>query len=124
MDYGATGGEGAHGFKFLCGGGHGGLDCGDLAEPALLLCLLEPVAQVGVDLFQPRHLSWVNPEEWASDAGFSELTVWVLFVRFLLWIWEPGGMGDSADDEARVSAVDPWQGVVEADEGSAGDAGG
>jgi hypothetical protein len=41
-----------------------------------------------------------------------------------MWIWEPGGMGDSADDEARVSAVDPGQSVVEADRGSAGDAGG
>jgi hypothetical protein len=31
----APGGEVAHGFKFL-GGGHGGQDRGDLAEPALL----------------------------------------------------------------------------------------
>jgi hypothetical protein len=41
-----------------------------------------------------------------------------------MWGWKPCGMGDSADDEARVSAVDPRQGVVEADRGSAGDAGG
>src|SRR5450755_2151602 len=33
-------------------------------------------------------------------------------------------MGDSADDEARVAAVDAGQGVVEADRNSAGDAGG
>ena len=33
-------------------------------------------------------------------------------------------MGDGADDEARVAAVDAGQGVVEADRGSAGDAGG
>jgi len=33
-------------------------------------------------------------------------------------------MGDGADGEARVAAVDAGQGVVEADEGSAGDAGG
>ena len=33
-------------------------------------------------------------------------------------------MGDSADDVARVAAVDAGQGVVEADEGPAGDAGG
>ena len=32
-----------------------------------------------------------------------------------MWIWKPGGMGDSSDDEARVSAVNPGQGVVEAD---------
>src|ERR1035438_1416759 len=37
------------------------------AEPALFLCLLEPVAQVGVDLFQAGHLGWVNAEEGASD---------------------------------------------------------
>jgi integrase len=55
---------------------------------------------------------------------FSELAVSFLFVRFLIWIWEPGGMGDSADDEARIAAVDAGQGVVEADEGPAGDAGG
>jgi hypothetical protein len=33
-------------------------------------------------------------------------------------------MGDSADDEACVAAVDAGQGVVEVDRGSAGDAGG
>src|SRR6266571_4008423 len=33
-------------------------------------------------------------------------------------------MGDGADDETRVAAVDAGQGVVEADRGSAGDAGG
>ena len=41
-----------------------------------------------------------------------------------MWIWKPGGMGGSSDDEARVSAVNPGQGVVEADWGSGGDAGG
>src|ERR1700686_2506358 len=46
------------------------------------------------------------------------------YVRFLIWIWKPGGMGDRADGEARVAAVDADQGVVEADRGSAGDAGG
>ena len=59
-----------------------------------------------------------------EHACFSELTVSFPFVRFLIWIWEPGGMGDGADGEARVAAVDAGQGVVEADEGSAGDAGG
>ena len=59
-----------------------------------------------------------------EHACFSELTVSFLFVRFLIWIWEPGGMGDGADGEARVAAVDAGQGVVEADESSAGDAGG
>jgi len=59
-----------------------------------------------------------------EHACFSELTVLLPSVRFLIWIWESGGMGDGADDEARVAAVDAGQGVVEADRGSAGDAGG
>jgi hypothetical protein len=33
--------------------------------------LLEPVAQVGADLFQSRHLGWVNAEKGASDTGAS-----------------------------------------------------
>src|SRR5258706_1246292 len=61
----------AHGFKFLCRGGQGGLDRGDLTQPALLPCLGEPVTQVGVDLFQPWYLSWVNPKKRAPDAPFS-----------------------------------------------------
>jgi hypothetical protein len=63
------GGEFVHGLQFLCGGGQGGLDRGDLAEPALFPRLPEPVAQVGVDLFQPRLLGRVDPEEGASDTG-------------------------------------------------------
>jgi hypothetical protein len=51
---------GAHSFKLLGCGGHGGLDRGDLAEPALLLGLAESVGEVGVDLFQPRDLSWID----------------------------------------------------------------
>jgi hypothetical protein len=61
VDGGLADGEFAHGLELLVGGGQGGLDRGDLAEPALLLCLLESVAQVAVDLFQPRYLGWVNP---------------------------------------------------------------
>src|SRR5487761_1232584 len=53
---------------------------------------------------------------------FSELTVFILFVRFFYWVWESGGMGDSANDEARVAAVDADQGVAEADGDPAGDA--
>lgn len=59
----------AHGFKFLCGGGQGGLDRGDLAEPALVLGLLEPVGEVGANLLQARLLSWVDPQERAPDTG-------------------------------------------------------
>src|SRR5208282_3747927 len=59
-----------------------------------------------------------------ANSCFSELTVLALFVRFLIWICKPGGMGDGADDEARVAAVDAGQGVAEADRGSAGEAGG
>ncbi|MET7312183.1 MULTISPECIES: hypothetical protein [unclassified Streptomyces] len=54
-------------------GGHGGLDRGDLTEPALLLGLLETVGEVGVDLLQSGQLVWVDPEEWASDARISVL---------------------------------------------------
>lgn len=35
---------------------------GFLAEPALLLRLLQPVGEVGVDLFQPRRLGRVDPK--------------------------------------------------------------
>src|ERR1017187_1409609 len=66
---GVAGGEAAHGRQFLHRGGQGGLDRGDLAEPALFCGLLEPVAQAGVDLFKTRHLSWVHPKERAPDAG-------------------------------------------------------
>ena len=54
--------EGVHRFQFLCCGCQGGLDRGDLAEPAVLLGLVEPVEEVGVDPFQSRHLGWVNSE--------------------------------------------------------------
>ena len=40
-----------------------------------------------------------------------------------MWIWKPGGMGDSSDDEARVSAVDPGQASSRLT-GVRGDAGG
>src|SRR5258707_12659427 len=66
---GAARGELPHGFEFLRGGGQGGLDRGDLTEPALLPGLLEPVAQAGVDLLQPWGLSRVDPEQGASDTG-------------------------------------------------------
>ena len=61
------GGQVTHGLEFLGGGGHGGLDGGDLAQPSLVPGLPEPVAQVGADLFQPWHLGRVDPEEWTSD---------------------------------------------------------
>jgi hypothetical protein len=67
---GAPGSEVAHGCKFLPGA-QGGLDRGDLTEPALVFGLLEPVAEVCVNLFQPWYLSWVNPKERAPDAPFS-----------------------------------------------------
>ena len=64
-----AGGELAHGFQFLRGGGQGGLDRGDLAEPALVPGLLEPVGEVRADRLQARHLGRVNPEEGTSDTG-------------------------------------------------------
>jgi hypothetical protein len=53
---------GAHGFELLFGGGHGGLDRGDLTHPAVLLGLPESVGEVGVDLLQSRELGRVNPK--------------------------------------------------------------
>jgi hypothetical protein len=61
----------AHRLQLLCGGGQGGLDRGELAEPALFLRLVEAVAEVGTDFFQTWHLSWVNAEERASDTSIS-----------------------------------------------------
>jgi hypothetical protein len=49
--------------SFCAAAARGGLDRGDLAEPALFPGLLEPAAEVGVDLPQPEHLGWVDPEE-------------------------------------------------------------
>ncbi|MGW1995313.1 hypothetical protein [Embleya sp. NPDC001921] len=68
-DDGRAGGRVPHGRELLVGGGEGGLDCGDLAEPALLLRFGEAVDQVGVDLFEPVPLSWVNPRERTYHAG-------------------------------------------------------
>jgi hypothetical protein len=51
---------GAHRVKFLGCGGHGRLDRGDLAQPALFGGFPEPVEEVGVDLLQPRDMSWVD----------------------------------------------------------------
>ena len=69
----AAGGELAHGFQLLRGGSQGGLDRGDLAEPALVPGLLEPVGEVRADLLQAPHLGRVNPEEGTSDAPLTEL---------------------------------------------------
>jgi hypothetical protein len=55
------------------------------------------------------------------ELAFSELTVLISFVRFL--ILESGGVGNGADYEACVAAVDADQGVAEADRDPAGDAG-
>jgi hypothetical protein len=53
----------AHGFELLGCGRHGRLDRGDLAHPALLFGLLEPVGEIGMDLLQPRQLGGINPKE-------------------------------------------------------------
>lgn len=60
VDRGRLGCTLAHGLQLLPGGGHGGLDGGDLAEPALVLGLLEAVDEVGVDLLEAWHLGWVH----------------------------------------------------------------
>lgn len=50
----ALSGRRAHGFKLLRGGGDGGFDRGDLAEPAQFLGLAKAIEEVGVDPLQPR----------------------------------------------------------------------
>lgn len=60
--------SGPHGFEFLLGSGRGGLDRGDLAQPALLLASAS----------RSTRLAWISssrgfwagspPKEWASDA--------------------------------------------------------
>lgn len=62
MRDGVLSGRRAHSLEFLCGGGYGGLDRGDLAQPALFLGFPQPVDEVGADPFQPRHLSRVDPQ--------------------------------------------------------------
>lgn len=51
----------AHGLQ-LQGGGQGGLDGGDFAEPALVPGLLEAVDEVGVDLLEAWHLGGVHKQ--------------------------------------------------------------
>src|SRR5216683_7529886 len=64
-----AGRELAHSLQFLRRGGQGGLDRGDLAEPALVPGLLEPAGEVRADLLQARHLGRVDPEEGTSDTS-------------------------------------------------------
>lgn len=52
----------AHGSQLLCGGGHSGLDGGDLAKPALVLGFLQAVDEVSADLLKAWHLGWVHEE--------------------------------------------------------------
>jgi hypothetical protein len=80
--------------------GGGGVVGGAFGEQPPLFALAPPVEQVGPG----------QDELAAVAAVFSELTVCIAFVRFL--IWKPGGMSDGADDEGRVPAVDARQGVV------------
>ena len=64
------GGSGlAHGLKLLRGGSKSGLDRGDFAGPSLFPGFGEAVDEVGVDLFEPGLLSWVNAKERASGTS-------------------------------------------------------
>jgi hypothetical protein len=110
--------------EFAGSGGEADAESFGFAGPAFAFGFGDAGEEVVADLFEAAPLGGVDAQERAPDAGFSELTVLVSYVRFLIWIWESGGMGDCADGEGRVAAVDADQGVVEADEGSAGDAGG
>ncbi|MFJ8313302.1 MULTISPECIES: hypothetical protein [unclassified Streptomyces] len=46
----------------FCAAAHGGLDGGDLAEPALVPGLLEAVDEVGMDLLEAWHPGWVDEQ--------------------------------------------------------------
>jgi hypothetical protein len=49
---GVFGGQLAHRGKLLASRGQARLDRGDLAEPSLVLCFLETVQEVGLDLLE------------------------------------------------------------------------
>jgi hypothetical protein len=60
VDGGRLGRTVAHGLQLLGGGGQSGLDRSDLAEPAMVLGLLVPIDEVGVDLAEAWHLGRVH----------------------------------------------------------------
>jgi hypothetical protein len=72
---GGPGGDVAHGFQFLPGGGQGGLDRGDLAEPSCLRCpmlatnpkMLPRLDEIEEDLMARRaraeHEAWLGEVE-------------------------------------------------------------
>ena len=118
----AAGGDFAHLGEFLPGGGEADLQALGVTDPALAACFVDAGDRVVADLGQPRVLGGVGAQQRAADAGFSELAVSLLCVRFKVRV--PCRVGDGLDHEAGVAVVDAGQGVVEADRDPAGDAGG
>jgi hypothetical protein len=55
--------------QLLIGGGEGGFEPGDFAEPTLALCLSDAGLQVVANLDEAFPLGWVRPKLWASDAA-------------------------------------------------------
>jgi hypothetical protein len=62
-------GDPAHGLKFLLGGLKGGLQPGDLAEPAFAASFADAGLQVVADLQQPGLLGWLRAELRAPDTA-------------------------------------------------------
>ncbi|MEU9438197.1 hypothetical protein [Streptomyces sp. NPDC048252] len=54
------------------GGIEADLESFDFTEPAVGAGLTDTLAEVLNDLDEPGSLAWVDLENWAADAGFSE----------------------------------------------------
>ena len=67
-------GDLAHGLKFLLSGLQGGLQAGDLAEPAFAAGFGDAGLEVVADLQQPGLLGRVRAELRAADAPLTDLT--------------------------------------------------
>jgi hypothetical protein len=63
-----AGGEPVELSEFGVDGGEVDFESFDLAEPTLLLGLVDPVGEVVVDLPQPGSLGWVGPKEGTAHA--------------------------------------------------------
>ncbi len=105
----AAGGDFAHLGEFLPGGGEADLQALGVTDPALAACFVDAGDRVVADLGQPRVLGGVGAQQRAADAGFSELAVSLLCVRFKVRV--PCRVGDGLDHEAGVAVVDAGQGV-------------
>ena len=75
MDGGAAGGEVIELGEFLLRAGEADFESFGFAVPAFAFGFGDAGEQVAADAFQPVALGGVDPQEGASEAAFSELTV-------------------------------------------------